>query len=126
MPIKILALILGFILLFTMITLAGGYVKIEYDTMSGLAMTEVNVYEDLGVLRLGIQMNTYLMEMALKDNWLPAGVPESQYYRGYLDLKISEDVTITLASQCRHFFSQSHIDFWNDTSSITVGAKYEF
>ena len=104
----------------------GGHVAIEYDTMSGTGMTEVDLHKEMDDFIVGVQMNTYLATLTLKDGWLPAGEPESQFYRGYLDYRLDENITLTFASQCRHFFSQSHIEWWNDTSSIVIGAKYEF
>jgi len=125
---KVIILLLSlFLLTITLpVSAIGGHVAIEYDLMSETAMTEVDLHKNIDDLKIGLQMNTYLIQLSLKDGWMPAGVPESQFYRGYLDYKWTDNITFTLSNQCRHFFSQSHISHWNDTSSITVGAKYEF
>ena len=103
-----------------------GHISIEYDIMSGLGMTEVDLHKQIDNYTIGLQMNTYLDSFSLKNNWMPAGVPESQFYRGYLKYRATDNIQFSISNQCRHFFSQSHIEWWNDTSSIVIGGKYEF
>ena len=103
-----------------------GHVSIEYDTVKQTGMTEVDLHHQINQWTLGVQLNTYLEGIEYKNNWMPSGYPTSQFYRGYVEYKYNENITFTLSNQCRHFFSQSHIDFWNDTGGIVVGGKYEF
>lgn len=104
-----------------------GSLNLEYDLKHGTGMAEINlskeIYEDL---TLGLQFTTYLERFGLKEGWMPAGQPESQFYRGYLKYKINNNISVWISNQCRHFFSMSNIEYWNDTGTIVIGGQYSF
>ena len=117
-----------FILLFSMNVVAvEGYVSLEYDLEYGTGMAEINAsHEIYDGLTIGLQFITYLRQIGLKQGWMPAGEPESQFYRGYLKYKLTDNIILTLSNQCRHFYSLSNIEYWNDTGTIVIGGKYKF
>ena len=126
---KKIIIVFATIILFSGVTHGvGGHVSIEYDTINEVGMTEIDLHKEvIDDWTLGFQMNTYLGKgIVFKQQWMPSGYPTSQFYRGYLEYRYNENITLSISNQCRHFFSQSNISKWNDTEGIVVGGKYEF
>ncbi len=103
----------------------GGYVELSYDFMCGSGIGDIGLHYDYRSWRVGLQMKTYISEYVIKE-FVPAGVPESQFFRQYISKSVSENITLTLSSHCNHYFSQSGISHWVDDSNLTLSIKYQF
>ena len=122
-------LVLGvFLFLFELHARAGpgGKVAFEYDTMSGEAVATVDLHYDFDIVVAGIEMITDVRQIGLKDDWMPAGEPRSQFYRGYIEYRLNDSITLKLSNQCNHHFSLTNINSNKDTAEIIISAEYEF
>ena len=126
--IKVLAVILLLLLPTTTMAIEG-HIAVEYDMMYQGGMVELEIYEEVGNFEIGGQLYSYIISAELKDDWLPSARPDYQFYRGYISYSIN-NITLTFASQCTHYFSYSQFftghTYRNDTAAITAKVKYSF
>ena len=125
---KILIIILLLLLPTTGVAIEG-HIAVEYDMMYQGGMVELEIYEEVGNFEIGGQFNSYIISAELKDDWFPTARPDYQFYRGFISYSM-EQVTLTFASQCTHYFSYSQFftgnTYRHDTAAITIKIKYEF
>ena len=104
----------------------GGYISLDYSTLDGRGIGEIDIHQDFNNLRIGGLLRIDLNSFAMKGGYFPAGVPESQTYDLYINYKLTKDIILTLTEGCKHYFSQSGVPAWKDEEYINIGVKYEF
>ena len=104
----------------------GGYISLDYGTLDGRGLGEIDIHQDFNKWRIGGRFTTDLMGFNLKGGYIPAGVPESQAYDLYINYQLTEDITLTFTEGCKHYFSQSGYSRYKDNEYIKVGFKYKF
>ena len=104
----------------------GGYISLDYSTLDGRGIGEIDIHQDFNNLCIGGLLRTDLNSFVMKGEYFPAGVPESQIYDLYINYKLTRDITLMFTEGCKHYFSQSGVSAWEDEEYINIGVKYEF
>ena len=104
----------------------GGYISLDYSTLDGRGIGEIDIHQDFNNLCIGGLLRTDLNSFVMKGGYFPAGVPESQTYDLYIHYRLTEDIILTFTEGCKHYFSQSYMPAWKDEEYINIGVKYEF
>lgn len=105
----------------------GGHLAMDYDTMESRWIGEIYLYQNLGRLKVGGRMRTYMGDWGIKSGAVPAGIPDSQRYDLELDLALSESISIYMIEGCNHYFAMSNNKTERDDYSyLRFGVKYSF
>lgn len=104
-----------------------GHLAVDYDTISNNWIGEAYIQKELGRLIVAGRLTTYMNEFRMKDDKIPAGVPDSQRYDLELHFKVTKEVQVYLIEGCNHYFDQSSKgNRWDDESYLRLGLKYQF
>ncbi len=103
-----------------------GHFLVRYNTLEQTGIGKLKVYEDFGRWQVGGRFQAELGGFGIRAGLIPTGKPISQTYEGFVNYRITEQITVGLVSWCKHYLAQSGNSPTKDKTGLDIKLKYEF